>query len=54
MNRYHLIKELLSKGFVLIRNSKHEVYSNGKIIVIVPYHKEINRFTAKGILKQIA
>lgn len=44
---------LIKRGYCLIRCSKHKVWSNGTQSVAVPHAREINRNTAKGILKQI-
>ena len=53
MKRRDLIKELESKGFYLLRNgADHDIYTNGSIEMPVPRHKEINKWTAQGIIKQ--
>ena len=44
---------LIQNGFVLIRSTKHRVYSNGKTQVIVPMHKEVNKYIAKKILQEL-
>lgn len=52
--RVNDIEKILSKmGYQLVRNSKHKIWSNGTKSVPVPHSKEINRNTAKGILKTI-
>lgn len=48
-----LIKELERAGWSLIRNGKHMVYGNGSKTVAVPYNKDINKYTAKAILKAV-
>lgn len=53
MKHKELARILSDLGFKLIRANKHEVWSNGVLTVCLPRHKEINRNTAKGILKQI-
>lgn len=47
-----LLKALESLGFVLVRQGKHQVWSNGIISLAIPHTSEVNRFTAKKILKQ--
>lgn len=53
MKRKQLIQILTSMGFALIRSSKHDIYSNGSITVILPQHKEVDRYLAKDTLKLI-
>lgn len=48
------IQQILSQqGYVCIRSTKHMTYSNGVLQVTVPHGKQIKRFVAKQILKQI-
>ena len=52
IKRIKIIKQLKSIGYELDRNNKHGVYeAEGKPIITVPNHKEINENTAKAILK---
>lgn len=52
MDYNKLIRLLESNGFILIRCSKHLIYSNGKQSVSVPkQHKNVNKFVARKILK---
>jgi mRNA interferase HicA len=48
-----LIRILKDLGFYLERQGgEHEIWSNGKISVSVPRHKEVKEFTAKRIIKE--
>lgn len=40
-------------GFVLSRNSKHRIWTNGKYSVAVPQGKIINKMVARRELKKI-
>ncbi len=52
MKQRDLIKELKRLGFDFYHHGKkHDIYSNGKIKVQVPRHREINEITAQEILK---
>lgn len=44
---------LKQKGFAVIRNSKHRIWSNGLLNVAVPHQREVNRILSKHILKEI-
>lgn len=44
---------LSSSGFVLVKSSKHKIWSNGTKTVAVPHDKQINRMIARRILKEI-
>jgi len=45
--------ELIRLGWWLLRQGgNHEIWTNGEHTVPVPRHKEINEFTAKGILRK--
>ena len=46
-----LIRELESLGFRLVRSGKHLVYGKGSVTVAVPHNNQVNRYTAKAILK---
>lgn len=50
MKQREFIRYIESQGFVLIKNSKHAIYSNGRVHVAVPYHKEIAVGTIRSIL----
>ena len=48
-----LKKKLTALGFYFLRQGgSHEVWSNGKISIAVPRHREIKETTAAGIIKQ--
>jgi mRNA interferase HicA len=46
-----LERELKSLGFWQVDGGKHDKWTNGVESIPVPRHREINEFTAKGILK---
>lgn len=47
------LTSLLNKlGFTLVRANKHEVWTNGKVTLTVPRHKEIGRHLARQIVRQ--
>lgn len=49
-----LIKILKQNGWYLKRQGgEHEIWTNGEHNVPVPRHKEINEFTAKGIIRKV-
>jgi mRNA interferase HicA len=52
MKRKELVKKLEAAGYRLDRNGDHAIYAKpGNRSVQVPYHREINEYTAKAILK---
>lgn len=54
MKRRDLIRKLEQAGYQIARDDgDHTIYSMpGRRSVQVPRHREINEYTAKGILKQ--
>ena len=53
MKHKDLVRMLKDLGFSLNRQGgEHEIWSNGKISVSVPRHKEIKEPTVKSILKK--
>lgn len=44
---------LLENGFHSVGGTKHEKFSNGKIVVMLPRHSEINELLLKSIKKQM-
>lgn len=42
---------LLSKGYMIVRESKHHIYSNGHFTIPVPHTKEIAIGTLRDIFK---
>lgn len=49
-----LDRYLLRYGWRLVRQGgNHEMWTNGEHLVPVPCHKEINEFTARGIMKKV-
>jgi mRNA interferase HicA len=47
----NLQQKLGSLGWYLLRQGKHEIWTNGIETLAVPRHKEIDEFTAKSILR---
>jgi mRNA interferase HicA len=46
-------RELLNAGWWLKSdNGPHEKWTNGRDVMPVPRHKEINEYTARGIIKK--
>ena len=52
MKKRDLEAELKKLGYWLIAGAKHDKWTNGIGTVTVPRHREINKFTAKGILEE--
>ncbi|MBI1909149.1 MAG: type II toxin-antitoxin system HicA family toxin [Deltaproteobacteria bacterium] len=53
MKKRDLEAELIRLGWWLLRQGgNHEIWTNGEHTVPVPRHKEINEFTARGILRK--
>jgi len=53
IKRRDLVKRLAAAGYVSVRNDgDHEIFSNGKHVIPIPRHREINEITAKEILKR--
>jgi predicted RNA binding protein YcfA (HicA-like mRNA interferase family) len=52
MKRVDLIKIITAAGYTLYRKGGHDTYSKkGCSDLYVPHHSEINKYTAKQILK---
>lgn len=55
MKKYDLERALRSFGWWLSREGgRHEIWTNGLQTQAVPRHKEINEWTARGIVKFVA
>ncbi|HRK06688.1 MAG TPA: type II toxin-antitoxin system HicA family toxin [Pseudobdellovibrionaceae bacterium] len=53
MKKRDLESELKKLGWWLVPGGgKHDKWTNGVFSLAVPRHKEINEFTARGILKE--
>lgn len=52
MQRRELVRILEAAGFVSKGGTKHETFTNGKVLVRVKRHREIEDQTAKRILKK--
>jgi len=53
MKNKELTRILRDYGFVLIRNSGHQIYSNGSISVAIPHRTEFSRGLVRRILQQM-
>ena len=54
MKRKDLIKLLKFHGFYFLRSGgNHDVYTNGKTMVPVPKHNEINELLAGAIIRKL-
>ncbi len=53
MKNKELIRILKEYNFVLIRNSGHQIYSNGSISVAIPHRNEFSRGLIRRILQQM-
>ena len=51
VNHLDAVRALEKAGFVLIRQSRHIIMSNGRRMVTVPRHNPINPYTLGGIVK---
>ena len=52
MKKKDLEKELSKHGWKFCNHGgNHDIWTNGVMKQAVPKHREINKFTAKGILK---
>jgi len=54
MKRQKLIKEILKRGAVLVRNgAKHDIYENPRTNTStqVPRHSDVNELVARAIIK---
>jgi predicted RNA binding protein YcfA (HicA-like mRNA interferase family) len=47
-----LIRRLQDLGYWQVKGTKHEKWTNGHHVTMVPRHNEIPEGTAQGILKQ--
>lgn len=53
MKRREVIKKVESYGFYFLRTGgNHDIYSNGKWLVPIERHREIEDFKVKEIIKQ--
>lgn len=53
MKRKDLEKVLRDHGWYKVGGTKHDKWTNGEKIQMVPRHTEINEHTAKGIIKEV-
>lgn len=51
MKKRDLERALRDLGWWLIPGTKHDKWTNGEQVEMVPRHTEINEYTAKGIIK---
>jgi hypothetical protein len=52
VNVKKLKQELTRLGWYFLRQGKQEFWTNGELTEPIPRHKEIDEFTAKGILRK--
>lgn len=53
MKSKELHQILNTLGYHLVRNSKHQIFSDGIRSVSVPHQKDINKILTKHILKSV-
>ena len=51
INHLNAIRALEKVGFIVVRQGKHTVMSNGQRILTIPRHNPINAFTLGGIVR---
>ena len=53
MKKREIEQKLKENGFEFVRRTKHETWSNGKRVIVLPCRSEINEGLAKDLLLQI-
>jgi predicted RNA binding protein YcfA (HicA-like mRNA interferase family) len=51
VNHLDVVRALERAGFVIVRQGKHIVMSNGARILTIPRHNPVNAFTMGGIAR---
>lgn len=51
VNHLDAVRAFEKAGFVVVRQGKHIVMSNGSRIVTIPRHNPVNAFTLGGIVR---
>ena len=51
VNHHDVVRALQKAGFVIARQGKHIVMSNGTRILTIPRHNPVNAFTLGGIVR---
>lgn len=51
VNHLDAVRAFEKAGFVVVRQGKHIVMSNGSSIVTIPRHNPVNAFTLGGIVR---
>jgi predicted RNA binding protein YcfA (HicA-like mRNA interferase family) len=51
INHLDVVRALQKAGFVVARQGKHIVMSNGSRILTIPRHNPVNAFTLGGIVR---
>jgi predicted RNA binding protein YcfA (HicA-like mRNA interferase family) len=51
VNHLDAVRALEKAGFLIVRQGKHIVMSNGQRIVTIPRHNPVNAFTMGGIAR---
>ena len=51
VNHLDAIRALEEAGFVIVREGKHTVMSDGNRVLTIPRHNPVNAFTMGGIVR---
>ncbi len=51
VNHQQAVRALEKAGFVVARQGKHLIMTNGAIILTIPRHNPVNAFTMGGIVR---
>ena len=51
INHLQAVKALEKAGFIIVRQGKHIVMSDGVIILTIPRHNPVNAITMGGIVR---
>ena len=51
LSHLRVVRALERRGFRVLRQGKHIVMTNGEVVVTIPRHNPVNRWTLAGILK---
>ncbi len=53
MSRFKLERELIKAGYRLVKHSKHNHWSNGTEMLLVPHHSEVSKGLSRSIMKRL-
>ena len=51
INHLHAVRALEKLGYIVARQGKHIVMTNGTRIITIPRHNPVNAFTMGGIVR---